>query len=336
MRRDRIALADPRVDPRVFRKTEMVQRTSRGQKPFCRIFGIDARLEGMAVQLDLFLIERQLLAGGDAQLPFHQIEPGHEFGHRMLDLQSRVHLHEPETVGTKPLRTVDNEFDRAGAAIVDGLRRIDGGLRHRGAHVVGNSRSGRFLDHLLMAALQRTIAFEQMHDVAVIVAKDLHFDMARLLDEFLNQHPLIAECRERLALGGGQRLAEILGPVDLAHTLAPTAGARLDQYRIADLIGLAGKHDRFLRLAVIARNDRNARLFHGQLGGVLQPHGADGFRRRPDEDQSRLFDFFNEIGILGKKAIAGMNRFRPGFARRIDDRIHAQIAFIDGRRSDAH
>ena len=36
------------------------------------------------------------LAGGDAELPFDEIEAGDRFGHRMLDLQPRVHLHEPE------------------------------------------------------------------------------------------------------------------------------------------------------------------------------------------------------------------------------------------------
>ena len=39
---------------------------------------------------------RQRLAGRDAQLPLHQIEAGDHLGHRMLDLQARVHLHEVE------------------------------------------------------------------------------------------------------------------------------------------------------------------------------------------------------------------------------------------------
>jgi hypothetical protein len=29
-------------------------------------------------------------------LPVHQIDPGHQLGHRMLDLQPRVHLEEIE------------------------------------------------------------------------------------------------------------------------------------------------------------------------------------------------------------------------------------------------
>ena len=48
-------------------------------------------------------VERQRLAGGDAELPLDQIEPGDRLGHRMLDLQPRVHLHEPEAVGAQAL-----------------------------------------------------------------------------------------------------------------------------------------------------------------------------------------------------------------------------------------
>ena len=60
--------------------------------------------------------QRQRLARGDAQLPLDQVEPGDHLGHRMLDLQPRVHLHEVEAaVG------VGDELDRAGADVADRL-----------------------------------------------------------------------------------------------------------------------------------------------------------------------------------------------------------------------
>ena len=50
------------------------------------------------------LRQRQRLAGGDAQLPLHQIEAGDRLGHRMLDLQARVHLDEvPGRLGRRAL-----------------------------------------------------------------------------------------------------------------------------------------------------------------------------------------------------------------------------------------
>ena len=43
----------------------------------------------------------------------HEIEPGDHFGHRMLDLQARVHLDEIE------LAVLVQELDRADAAIAE-------------------------------------------------------------------------------------------------------------------------------------------------------------------------------------------------------------------------
>ena len=58
-------------------------------------------------------------------------------------------------------------------------------------------------------------------------------------DIFLDQHARIAEGGLRLALRGFQRGLEVGVALDLAHALAAAAGHRLDQHRIADLVGLA-------------------------------------------------------------------------------------------------
>ena len=41
-------------------------------------------------------IDRQALAAGDADLPLDEVDAGDELGHRVLDLQARVHLEEVE------------------------------------------------------------------------------------------------------------------------------------------------------------------------------------------------------------------------------------------------
>ena len=53
----------------------------------------------MAVDREIFLPERQLLAGRDAQLPLDEIEASDHLRHGMLDLQPRVHLHEIKLLG---------------------------------------------------------------------------------------------------------------------------------------------------------------------------------------------------------------------------------------------
>ena len=67
-----------------------------GRKLRVRVLGADARLDRVAVDPQLVLLQRQRLAGGHAQLPLDQVEPGDRLGDRVLDLQPRVHLHEEE------------------------------------------------------------------------------------------------------------------------------------------------------------------------------------------------------------------------------------------------
>ena len=79
-----------------------MDEAGRGQEPVLRILGIEPRLDRRAVAGDIILLQRQRLARRDAELPLHEIEPGHGLGDRMLDLQSRVHLEEIEVVGPRP------------------------------------------------------------------------------------------------------------------------------------------------------------------------------------------------------------------------------------------
>ena len=96
------------------------------QKILVRVFGVEARFDGVAVEARPGpAAQRQLFAGGDAQLPGNQIQTGHRLGHRMLDLQPGVHLEKVEF-----LRPVEQELDGAGADVADGACRRDRGLAH--------------------------------------------------------------------------------------------------------------------------------------------------------------------------------------------------------------
>ena len=150
------------------------------------IFGAQPHLDRMAAGFEAaqdFVLRAfgQHLSLRDAQLPFDQVVPGECLGHRVLDLQARVHLHEVVlTAG------VEQAFDGAGAAVGDRTR---GRHRHR-AHApaqlcavrAGQGRRRRLFDHLLVSTLDRTVALAQVHDVAVAVGEDLNLDVARLHD----------------------------------------------------------------------------------------------------------------------------------------------------------
>ena len=96
----------------------------------------------------VFLRDRQRLAARHPQLQLDQVESGDALRYRMLDLQSRVHLHEVKTSVT-----VEQELDGAGAHIADLACHRRGGLAHALAQYRVHRGRGRLLDDLLVPAL---------------------------------------------------------------------------------------------------------------------------------------------------------------------------------------
>ena len=152
--RDRIALAIAGIDPQAIdlrRRAPGLDAADRRHEILLRVFRIDPRLDGVAVQSDLVLLQRQLFAERDAQLPFDQIDAGDQFGHGMLDLQAGVHLDEEHVLA------VGHELDGAGADIVHRAGRLARGGADRLALRGIERRRRRFLDHLLVPPLQACI-----------------------------------------------------------------------------------------------------------------------------------------------------------------------------------
>src|SRR5690606_12397629 len=131
-------------------------------------------------------------------------------------------------------------------------------------------------------------------------------------------HPLVAEGGFRLALGRRESLMKVVRIIDAAHALAATAGTCLDEDRIADLPGLGCEHDKFLRLAVIARNHRYARALHQPLCRVLEAHGPNCLCRRADEDEPDGLHHFHEVWVFRKEAVTWMDRLSSGRKRGLD------------------
>ncbi len=153
-----------------------------------RILGIDAAFDGPAVDLHVRLLERQLLAGRGADHQLDEIDAGDQLGDRMLDLQAGVHLQEEEAAVL-----AGDELDGAGAVVADGLGEGDRLLAHGPARLLIEQRRGRLLDDLLVAALDRALALVEVDDVAVLVADELDLDVARIDDELLDEHAVVAE-----------------------------------------------------------------------------------------------------------------------------------------------
>ena len=201
------------------RRLELHQPAGGRQEVAERIFGVDAALDGPAIALHLGLRQRQLLAGRHADHQLDQVEAGDALRHRMLHLQARVHLQEVEA-----LVLADHELHRAGALVLHGLGQLHRLLAHRLARRVGDEGRRSFLDHLLVAPLDRALALVQIDHVAVRIAQHLDLDVARLLDELLDEHSVVAEAVACFVAARGKALEGLLVVEGHAQALAPAAG----------------------------------------------------------------------------------------------------------------
>ena len=168
------------------------------------------------------------------------------------------------------------------------------------------------------------------------VADDLHLDMPGVLDEFFDQHAVVAERRFGLAPGADDRRGKFCGRIDRAHAAPTAAGGRLHQHRKADLVGGLCQRRLVLRLAVIARHQRHAGLFHQRFGAGLRAHRGHHLGGRADEHQSGVQARLREFGIFRQKAVAGMHGLGAGLARGFDHAFDVEIAVARPRRSKQH
>src|SRR6187399_914787 len=90
----------------------------------------------MAGELDVLLHVFELFARGDHQLRLHEIDARDQFGHRVFDLDARVHLDEVELV------VLVQELECAGAAIAHGLAGLDHACAHALTLLIGDAGCG--------------------------------------------------------------------------------------------------------------------------------------------------------------------------------------------------
>ncbi len=82
----------------VGREAEILDHTDAGGEAGLHVLGIDSALDCPTIELNVFLRDMKLLARGDEQLQLDKIETCDHLGHRMLDLNTSIHLHEEEVV----------------------------------------------------------------------------------------------------------------------------------------------------------------------------------------------------------------------------------------------
>jgi hypothetical protein len=196
--RDGVVLVHGAVnaDPDAARGEIGRDRPSARPEVVSRVLGIDPALDGVPLQGHVLLPDFKRLAGRDRDLGPHDVYRGDLLGDRVLHLDARVHLDEV----IMSLR-IEEEFHGARVVVIHGPRDGNGRLAHLRAQPRGQNQRRGDLDQLLVATLDRAVAFTQMDHVAVAVRQDLELNMVRTVDVFLDKQAAIAERREGLAGG---------------------------------------------------------------------------------------------------------------------------------------
>ena len=314
------------------RRVEALQAADGRQEVAIRIFCIHTALNSPAIDADIGLLDGQLLAGANAQHLLDKIDTGDHLGHRVLHLQAGVHFKEVEAL----VLARHDELHRTGAVIVHGLGKRDGLFAHLLAGFRIEQRRRRFLDDLLVPALDRAFALIQVDAVAVLVAQHLDFDVARLEDEFLDEDAVIAEGGFGFRLHGREAFFDVLVIIGDADALAAAAGRGLDHDRVADLLGDLHGFLRVLDQAHMARHRAHTRFGSEFLGADLVAHGVDGEGVRTDPADPFFFQTLRETGVLGQEAETRMDGLGARGLHGLDDLVGNQVGFGGRRRTDMH
>ena len=178
-----------------------------------------------------------------------------------------------------------------------------------------NQRRRTLLDNFLMAPLHRTFALSQVDQVAVEIARNLDFDMPRLLDHFLDIN--LARMESPLCLAG--RVAD--GSFQLAlrvhapHPFAASAGRRLQQHRISQPRCQLARMLQIRSRLFASRHHRNIHLFGQNPCGGLRSQPPYGIGRWSNENNPRVFACRRKPRILAQKSIARMDCLNFMFLR---------------------
>ena len=138
---------------------------SGGRDKRLRILRIDPALNRVPAKFDRRQHLAKFFARRHPDLRLHQVHARNHFGHRMLHLNARVHFDEIQIAGLLP-----QKFHGSGAGIAQLLQRIHHLLADFLARRRVHRHRRRFLQHLLVPALQRTFPLAQVNHVPVLVA----------------------------------------------------------------------------------------------------------------------------------------------------------------------
>ena len=294
------------------------------------VLGVDAALDGVALDLDVFLFVGELFTSGDLDGGLDDVDSGDHLGDWVLDLNAGVDLEHVEV-----LVFVHEELDGRGAGVVGGLDEFGRGFADFLDLLSFDERSGCFFDDFLVTALHGAIAFPEVDGVAVLVTDALDFDMSCVFEEFFDEDSAVTEGGECFLLSFGDIGPEGGFVAADAHASTTTTCGGFDDDGVSDF---RGDFDCFFEVFDLAFGSWE----DGDLGGAGVAFGFDlvtEFGHRfwgwADELDFAFAADFGEVGTLGEEAISGVDRVDIRDFCGGDDAGDVEVGVLRGSWSDA-
>jgi hypothetical protein len=141
----------------------------------------------------------------------------------VLDLDTRVDLDE-----VMAAKLVNQELGSTRIAVVHRLGESDRIGKDSLAEFFWKMRRRRDFDDLLVTTLDRAVTFEEVDSVALCVGKKLHLNVARALEETLNEDGTVAEGGLGLGHSTLKCVLELALLAHNTHTTSTTTHSGLD------------------------------------------------------------------------------------------------------------
>src|SRR6267142_5210639 len=330
-RNDRVGVGGGvHADARATRRLKRGDAPRRGDKS-AGILGVDAAFDGVAGGNNRAGRTFHLFPGGNADLGLDQVHSRHKLGHRMLDLNARVHLDEIERSVL-----IHQKFDGSGIGIADVLQRLyNHSAKFHSLRRVHHRRR-RFLHEFLVPPLDAALAFAKVDYFSVLVAQDLKLDVAGMFEKFFRVHVRRAKGLLRFTARRLVRCQQLLLAAHHAHASAAATGGSLQNQGISDA-------RRFFCKLLFAFDDAVAPRYGGQAGGlhfparaVLLSHHFDNFRPWTDEGDFGSFANLGEICVFAQEPVARMDGINVRNFCGANHLWDIQITLAAAGRADAH
>ena len=224
----------------------------------------------MTFQADFLLAHGKRQAGSDPKLLLYQIQSRHKLCHRMLHLDTGVHLHEVKTSVS-----LQEKFNGSGIDITCCFCRSHSRFSHGTSQFRGNGSRRALLDHLLVISLNGTVAFSQMGHIPLAVCQDLKFNVPGMLHKMFDIHCAVAKGGFRLFFCGKKCLRKFLSGPGGTHTFSTAAQSSLHDHGITDPVCLFFSFFHFEDWMVGPRNYRDPRRYHGVSCDLLVSQSPD-------------------------------------------------------------